>query len=170
MIMSSFLVLSAAFALNAADKPVVPEVLGSATPDALSMLDQDPASFVASNERLEPHQRVRQTARLADPVYDARFVWGNLTGRDTSVLVEYRRSCDGIRYGRVSIPNQADTIRNVNGSYCVVEELYIVPSEAHARALALRILVDEAREAGEALPAPNADAAQILIDRANASG
>ena len=170
MIMSGLIALSASLSVVIADDAKSTNLEEARTLDALAMLDQNPSDFIAPNRRLQHHQRVRQTARLADPVYDARFVWGNVTGRNTSVLVEYRDSCEGSRYGRVSIPSRADQIRNVKGSYCTVDELYIVPSEAHARSLALRILVDEARGEGMDLPSSNAEAAQILIDRSNASG
>ncbi len=168
-----FLTLFSAFAVSvglaAADDPGSDVALDQETIEALSMLDRDPEEFALNTRCLPSYQRIRQRARLSDPVYDARFAWANLTGRDTSVLVEFRRHCDAVRFGQPPIPRCSGPAEFGSAPMCIVEELYIVPDEAHARSLALRILIDEARARGAELPASNADAAQALIDQSNSS-
>ncbi len=136
---------------------------------ALAFLDHDPAEYAIEGACLSTHLRVRERVRLGDRVFDSRFAWADVTGRNTSVLVAFRDSCDAARFGVPPIPRCAPRAQTYNGEICVVDELYILPDEVAARALALRILVDEARTDGAALPSDNRAAAQSLIDAAGAS-
>lgn len=170
MILTSLAAFAASAALAAVDEPPTDAELDQDSLDALSMLDRDPEDFALQQRCLPSYQQIRERVRLSDPVYDARFAWADLTGRNISVLVQFRRPCDAARFGTPPAPRCTGPVNTgALSPLCVADELYIVPDEHHARALALRILVDEAREKGAELPSSNADAAQALIDQSNSS-
>ena len=170
MFQSILLSLAASVSLSAqdAEERVDPAELRDGDLEALSFLDRDPAEYALTSRCLPVNRRMRERVRLGDAVFEQRFIWGDLTGRDYSVMAQFKRSCDAIRFGAPAIPRCAGAVQ-IGTQICEVEELYIVPNEHAARALALRILVDEARENGADLPASNADAAQMLIDQSNSS-
>lgn len=170
MLLTSLAAITASVALAAADAPTSERALNQDSLDALAMLDRDPEEFALQQRCLAPHLRFRERVRLSDPVYNERFAWADLTGRNTSVLVQFRRPCDAARFGTPPVPRCTGPVNTgALSPLCIADELYLVPDEHHARALALRILVDEARENGAELPSSNADAAQALIDQSNSS-
>ena len=169
MFLTAFAAVALSAAIMGADQRSSAPELDPDTLHALSLMDRDPEDFALQQRCLPPHQQIRERVRLTDPVFAARFAWADLTGRDTSMLVAYRRSCDTVRYGQPPVPRCSGPVNVSHAALCVADEIYIVADEAHARALALRILVDEAREAGAELPQSNSDAAQALIDQSNSS-
>ena len=123
----------------------------------------DPAEYARRADRIDPVFAYNERA-FDEAVFDRRFVWAEYS-RNRSVLVVFAAPCDALRYA-TPVPGRATGTFVYAGRRCRTDGLYMVPDEAAGRALALQILVDEARRGGERLPASDVEAALTLISRA----
>ncbi|KAA5804711.1 hypothetical protein F1654_01535 [Alkalicaulis satelles] len=155
--------LTALAALSAAAALLfVPSALAGET----DFLNAEPAEFKVAERCLNAPNDFRREAWLTDDVYDQRFHWVEVSGQARSVLIEFERSCRMLDVGRRVLPASAALCapRTVYSGtrQCRTQNLYVVPNEAAARDLALRIQLDRARAGGASLPEDNRQAADAL--------
>lgn len=118
---------------------------------------------------LAPPRRAFQGRYLEGDLFDARFYHTRVDGRGgRHMLVEFSNSCLAIRNAGADLgPRtpfcETDVVRFSN-ERCMVERIYEVPNEASARALAIKLQVERAREAGVELPENDIEAAAILVE------
>lgn len=88
---------------------------------------------------------------MSDEVFDNRFTYAEMNGFYDGLLVELEWSCREIQFQR-GTPLVKEALFRAKGQLCRVKDIYDVPNERAARALAVNIMVREARAAGEDLP------------------
>jgi hypothetical protein len=106
---------------------------------------------------------------------DGRFHYVKRQGRDNGMLIEFDDRCEGLQMGpgtNAPLTNRCvdSRVRFDFHQTCRVENLYSVPNAISARALALRIQTDRARESGLSLPSDPILAAEAYVAARNASG
>ncbi|MGX6647798.1 hypothetical protein ACWCOP_07630 [Maricaulaceae bacterium MS644] len=156
--MTTFTVLLSGLLLGAAQP--------AEEPGLTTYLDANPAEYAQRAHCVDP-LRAHDHRRFEEPVFEDRFVWADYS-RTQSLLVVYRRSC-GALMNSTPVPRCENDRVNTRGYSCSAQALYLVPDEAAGRALALTLLVEEARGDGVDLPASNLEAASALINRVQAT-
>lgn len=123
----------------------------------------------APSEYALPFIRPRGSARvfrwlpMSDDVFDDRFTYAEMNGWYDGLLVELTWSCREIQFRR-GAPLMKQALFRANGQLCAVKDIYHVPNEHAARALAINIMVRRARAAGDELPDDPVAAASAYYD------
>ena len=128
----------------------------------------DPAEFALPFVRPRQPNNVWRWVRMRDREFNDRFAFAEMNGYDDGLLVELERSCRELFRSSGAVPLFKDAMFRINGQLCQVRDIYAVPDEAAARALAINIMVRHEREAGEVFPEDPFEAAQLYVERANA--
>ncbi len=129
-----------------------------------SFVERDPADLAIRGNCVGAPRDVRERTWLYDDVFEDRFAYADIVGRNRAILVEYERSCDQLTQ-REPVPQDLcrAAVLRTGGEQCFVREIYEVADERAARWVALRRLIDEARADGRILPRDNVAAAEQLV-------
>lgn len=147
-----------------------------------SSADEQIADYLSvSPEEVRHEQRCAQNVMpviygesLTAKELDGRYHYVKRQGRNNGMLIEFADRCPGLLQGPKT--NAPLTNRCVGEliffdyhPVCQVENLYRAPNAKSARALALRLEVDRARETGMTLPDDPVAAAEAFVAAQNTS-
>ncbi len=124
----------------------------------------DPAEYSLPFVRPRGSGSVWRWVRLRDRAFNDRFAYAEMNGYYGGLLVELDKPCRELFRSSGAVPLFKDEFFRVNGQLCSVKEIYAVPNEAAARALAVNIQVRHTREDGEEWPEDPMPAAAAFLE------
>ena len=156
--------LIAAVALAAETSQVLQFPAASVNEETAEYVQADPAEYALPFIRPRGAASVFRWVRLRDRAFNDRFAYAQMNGYYDGLLVELDKPCRELFRSSGAVPLVKHEFFRVNDTLCSTKEIYVVPNEAAARALAVNIQVREARENGEEWPEDPMDAATAYLE------